>query len=91
MVQCFSRKREQPVLEKGPRPVLMSFVLALGHLGSFLLPDYLLPHKLLVHRLMPEPPDPPSRGCPGFQFFQLGELFRISSGLYSILPPGFGF
>ena len=44
MIQCFSGKQEQPLLEQDLCPVSMSFILALGHLQSFLLPDYLLPH-----------------------------------------------
>ena len=43
MIQCFSRKQKQLVLEQGLCPVSVSFVLALGRLWSFLLSDYLLP------------------------------------------------
>ena len=43
MIEHFSRKLEQQVLEQGLCPVLMSFILGLGHLWSFLLPDYFLP------------------------------------------------
>lgn len=41
MIQCFSRKQGQRVLEQGLYPVLMCFVLALGHLWSFLIPEEL--------------------------------------------------
>ena len=44
MSQRFSRRWEQLVLEDGLRPVSKSFILALGNLQSFLLPDYLLRH-----------------------------------------------
>lgn len=37
MIHCFSRKWEPPVLGQGLCPVLMSFILALGQLWSFLL------------------------------------------------------
>ena len=44
MTQPFSRKQEQPVLEQGLCGVSStSFILALGHLQSFLPPDPLLP------------------------------------------------
>ena len=59
MIQHFSRKREQVVLEQGLCPVLMSFVLALGHLQSFLLTDNLLPQvcfqKGWLDHLLPIP------------------------------------
>ena len=40
MIQHFSRKWEQLVLGQGLYPVSTSFILALGHLQNFLLPDY---------------------------------------------------
>ena len=42
------QKAGTTVLEQGLCPVWTSFILALGHLQSFLLPDYLLPHSSLT-------------------------------------------
>ena len=47
MIQCFSRKQEQQVLEQDLCPVSLSFILALGLLWSFLLSHCLLPHFYL--------------------------------------------
>ena len=43
MIQRFCRKWKQLVLEEGLCPLSVSFILALGHLQSFLLLDNLLP------------------------------------------------
>ena len=62
MIQCFSRKRGQTVLEQGLCPVSVSLVLVLGCLWSFLTPDYLLPHRdrVLHPQVMSEQPQTPS-------------------------------
>ena len=49
MIQHFSRNWEQPVLEQGLHPISMSFILTLGHLRGFLLPDYLLPQSQVLN------------------------------------------
>ena len=42
VIQHFSRKLEQQVLEQGLCHLFMSFILALGHLWSFLIPEELV-------------------------------------------------
>lgn len=48
------QKVEPPVLERGLRLASTSFILALGQLWSFVLPDYLLPptYKGISQRLL---------------------------------------